>query len=126
MRGMRRILPVLLAASFFLTACGGEEDLAPQAEEVCIEGVRNKMKDPSSAEFRDVTVEYAGEAAAIDFENEDGTTDEDVPGEYWKVRGEVNAKNGFGAMVGFRDFKCEAKKYEGRDMRTGSIRVAKR
>ncbi|SED50712.1 hypothetical protein SAMN04490240_4064 [Rhodococcus pyridinivorans] len=121
------MIPALLIAVVALTACGEDEpDWETQAQAMCLEAVADKMKDPNSTEFRNVTVEYAGDAATINFENEDGTTDEDVQGEYWKVLGEVNAKNGFGAMVGFRDFECEANKYEGRDMDTGYVNVAKR
>lgn len=125
---MRKTLPALVAVAFVLTACGGEPepDWAAQAEEMCLEAVANEMKDPNSTEFRDVTVEHGGNAVTMDFQNKDGSTDEDVEGEYWEVLGEVNAKNGFGAMVGFRDFECEANKYEGRDMDTGYINIARR
>ena len=121
---MRKLLPAL-ALVVFATACGGEAkpDWSAQAEEMCVQAVAEKMKDPGSVEFRGVAVSYEGEAATIGFQNEDGTTDEDVQGEYWEVRGEVNAKNGFGAMVGFRDFRCQANKYEGRDMKTGYVKV---
>lgn len=123
---MRTFFPVLCCALFVLTACGeSESDYVAQSEELCIEAVSDKMKDPTSTEFRDVVVEYAGETE-MSFQNADGTTDEDVPGEYWVVTGEVNAKNGFGAMVGFRGFECEAKKHEGRDMSTGYVSVERR
>lgn len=125
---MRKLLPVIAVAAFVLAACSGEQepDWAAQAEEMCLEAVANKMKDPNSTEFRDVTVEHGGDAATMDFQNKDGSTDKDVEGEYWEVHGEVNAKNGFGAMVGFREFECNANKYDGRDMKTGYINIARR
>lgn len=126
MRVMRTLLPLLVAAVFVLTACGEPEpDWAAQAQEVCTDAVANKMKDPSSVEFRNVTVEDKG-PRTMNYRNDDGTEEDDVPGNLWSVEGEVNAKNGFGAMVGFREFRCEAGKYEGRDMSTGYVNVAQR
>ncbi|WP_432678079.1 hypothetical protein ACRAJ3_25315 [Rhodococcus pyridinivorans] len=123
---MKRMIPALLIAVVALTACGEDEpDWAAQAKEMCLEAVANEMKDPNSTEFRDVTVEDKG-PTTTNYLNDDGTRDEDVPGNYWSVEGEVNAKNGFGAMVGFRGFRCEAKKSEGRDMDTGYVNIARR
>lgn len=116
---------LLAAIALAGTACGSQ-DSGPshedQASSVCQEAVADKMKDPSSSQFRNVTV-VDGEDTTMNFLNEDGSRDEDVPGHYWKVSGQVNAKNGFGAMVGFSDFTCEANLYEGKEMSVGYVDV---
>lgn len=80
------------------TSCSSS-DSSPSNEELaattCQTAVANKMKDPDSAQFRNVTTAEAG-------------ANFDDSGVYWKVSGEVNAKNGFGGMAGYSGFRCEA------------------
>jgi hypothetical protein len=129
MHPMKRTVVASVGAILFLAGCGNsgadEPDLTAQAEQICLDGIRDQLKDPNSAEFQDVTVEDRGETS-MTFLNEDGSEDVDVPGNYWRVEGQVNARNGFGGMVGFRDFACEAEKYEGRDMSTGYVDIDSR
>ncbi|MFT4128253.1 MAG: hypothetical protein QM662_18745 [Gordonia sp. (in: high G+C Gram-positive bacteria)] len=59
--------------------------------EVCEMSVRQQLRDPDSAQFR----EESGQP--------------DTPeGVKWLVIGEVNARNGFGGMVGYKAFTCVA------------------
>jgi len=126
----------VLAAVMVSGACGSSEDpakLAEQAQQVCRQAVADEMRDPESVRFRGIGVEFMGEATPSDLTYIDGygadrrTTEmKDVPGRYWKVHGEVNAKNGFGAYNGFKSFKCEAKLYEnGRPMRATYVNVGR-
>lgn len=66
----------MIAACFALAACGGGP--VEQAKEAVAAG----LKDPASAQFRDVKVCRSGKIVA----------------------GEVNAKNAFGGYVGFEPF----------------------
>lgn len=64
-------------------------DVRAIAEKVCTDAVSRQFRDPSSTQYRDTTLTEGT-----------GTT--------WKVTGEVNAKNGFGAYEGFTRFECVA------------------
>lgn len=123
---MRKIIiPALAVTALTLTGCSSEPEgpsLEEQAQQACLDAVTDRMKDPDSVQFRNITVEDRGETTT-NYINEDGTKDENVPGNYWRVEGEVNAKNSFGGMVGFTEFRCEAKKSEGREMETGYLDV---
>lgn len=123
---MKRIL-IAAAAVAVLAGCSSDSaaDYKAQAEEVCLAAVADKMKDPDSAQFRNVTIDDGVDTERT-YVHDDGTENEDVPSTYWTIEGEVNAKNGFGAMVGYREFKCQATKSEGYDMKSGYIDIADR
>lgn len=70
----KRPAAVLLVAAWALTGCG-------QAERAAEAKVAELLRDPSSAQFRNVEIRKSGAAC-----------------------GEVNGKNGFGGYVGFRQF----------------------
>lgn len=71
--GMKRIALVSLA---LVGSCSGEKAVEKEAKEV----VSHDLRDPSSAQFRDIKI-YPS-----------------------YVCGEINGKNGMGAYVGFRRF----------------------
>lgn len=93
-----------------------------EAKRLCQTAAAESMKDPSSAKLQGVTVEYMGDIPA-DSGSADGGIEENGPGEYWRVTGEVNAKNGFGAYAGFSPFVCETHKYKDQPMTTGYIDI---
>lgn len=68
----------ILAATVALAGCSGEADAAKKL-------VANRLRDPSSAQFRNVQV----------VKQQDGTS---------AVCGEVNGKNAYGGYVGFQSF----------------------
>jgi hypothetical protein len=79
------------------------------------------MKDPSSAEFRNIEVESAQAISPRVFVEDGVTVTRDATGKSWKVTGEVNANNSFGGKVGFSFFGCEATLYDGSDkLKTGN------
>lgn len=82
-----------------LSGCGPKTPPEPSLEEKIIqraqEEVRLNLKDPDSAQFRNVVLK------------EDTTKPEDIDediGVQPKVCGEVNAKNSMGGYVGFKPF----------------------
>ncbi|TKI02661.1 hypothetical protein [Martelella alba] len=85
-----RIL-VLLIVSFWLTACGQENNDPTQLGK---KSVMSALKDPGSADFRNLHY-------YVKTQNKDGTT-------VGFVCGEVNAKNSFGAYTGFKKFMVPA------------------
>lgn len=122
------LLLLLAAIAAAVSACGSHNntpDPKIEAQQVCQQGVADKMKNPDSAQFRDVTVEFAGNTSPVDIEYvNEGRREENVTGRYWKVRGEVNAENSFGAKVGYRAFYCEARLLDnGQPMQTSYVRV---
>lgn len=116
--GVMIIIAVLIAGSK-----DSDEANAEQAQNLCEQAVADRMKDPESAQFRDVTVSAEKPATPMDHVNDDGTTDGDVTGVYWTVTGEVNAKNGWGAYAGYSTFECEASQYLNREMSAGYVKV---
>ncbi len=123
---------VALATAALATGCGGNTeqaakpsaDVKSEAASVCQKAVANEMKDPSSAQFRNVTVGDAMPASDETEANSAGVpTATKTGGQYWKVSGEVNAANSFGGMVGFRTFNCEAELYDGSQMESGYVNV---
>ena len=79
---------VALATAAVMAGCGKSEPSAAARESAWIyenqEKVKGKLKDPNSAEFRDV---FVSKKAGAPF-----------------VCGEVNAKNSFGGFTGFQKF----------------------
>lgn len=59
------------------------------AQSSCLDSVKAQLKDPDSAQFRNVTVVKTSENS-------------------YKVTGEVNALNSFGAKAGYQQFICAA------------------
>ena len=72
-----------------LTGCFTPEDsildwTASEAREKCHERVSEKLKSPSTAEFEDDS-EY--------------TTEKEMDGTVWRIRGHVDSQNDFGGVV---------------------------
>ncbi|URM87918.1 hypothetical protein SEA_WINKNICK_17 [Gordonia phage WinkNick] len=80
------------SAALLIAGCSSDDEgwRTTAAEGACEDSVRAQMKDPDSAEFEDVTVVDHG----------DGT---------YTVTGQVNGRNAFGGMAGFREFSCSAR-----------------
>lgn len=102
---MKRTMAAVFAISFAtlgLAACSSEND-GPSDEEhavsMCQDEAKDELLDPESAQFRDMT---AGDKLQSPVSSEDGV--------YWKVSGQVNARNQMGGMVGFKDVNCEISK----------------
>lgn len=112
---MRGILIAAVAAGALASGCSDSPDPKQQAEEICRIGVANWMKDPSSAEFRNITVGDIKDVGPVTLMDDDFSTTltADARGKAWPVKGEVNANNAFGGKVGFREFTCEATLYDG-------------
>ncbi|MGY3552663.1 hypothetical protein [Williamsia sp. R60] len=94
---MKRLLLGLVgSAVLLLAACSTPdsemtaEQYAELAKDVCQDAARDVLKDPNSADFRDVSATVVTE------------------GEQWSVVGEVNANNSFGGKVGYQGFTCTA------------------
>lgn len=99
---------VTISIAILLSACGGTDDVTEgqtttgmdsleqslrekRVKRVCEKSVKQQLKDPDSAQFREETARP------------------DTPlGLKWLVTGEVNARNSFGGMVGFTAFTCVA------------------
>lgn len=79
---------VAIAVGLLLAAAAQAQDAAPLSDEQLITAakgrVAHEMKDPGSVQFRDVTITTSGTSLY--------------------VCGEYNAKNSYGAYVGFRKF----------------------
>ena len=79
----------LTAALFTLSGCFTPEDsildwTASEARDKCHERVADKLKSPSTAEFEDDS-EY--------------TTEKEMDGTVWRIRGHVDSQNDFGGTV---------------------------
>ena len=79
----------LTAALFSLSGCFASEDsildwTASEARDKCHERVADKLKSPSTAEFEDDS-EY--------------TTEKEMDGTVWRIRGHVDSQNDFGGVV---------------------------
>lgn len=108
---MKRLLTALAAAAVLATGCSASADDTSQrpglAEKVCKEEVASRLKDPDSAQFRNITSEVV---------NED---------EFWKLFGEVSGENSFGGRNGFIRWGCTAEyDYGDESVRVNTVQVA--
>lgn len=89
---MKTKMMAATAVLFALTLTGCADDgswRVTAAQSSCEDSVKAQLKDPDSAQFRNVVAVKTGE----------GT---------YKVTGEVNALNSFGARAGYQQFYCAA------------------
>lgn len=88
-----KLIVFVSTASLLMGACnsgssqsGQQASAGPSSEDRCKELVRNNLKDPDSANFKDVQAAYRD-------------------GKLTLCKGMVNAKNAMGGYVGFRRFE---------------------
>lgn len=85
-----KLLLFVAPTLFLLSACDDFSSFTekkPSVNDRCVALVKDRLKDPESAIFKNVSA----------FERPDGSL--------LVCKGEVNAKNGFGGYMGFKEFK---------------------
>lgn len=98
--GSAAVLTVLAVLGGWYAA---QPNMADRAVQTCQNLVRDKLKAPATAQFVDVTFT-------------------DWQGGHWTVNGQVDAQNGFGALVR-GPFSCELYTPDGREWAVNSLKV---
>ncbi|WP_299570742.1 DUF2510 domain-containing protein [uncultured Williamsia sp.] len=88
--GVVIVAVVLLSISGYSRTSPSDRPSDDRILTVCQNAVKDALKDPDSAQFRDGRITSS-------------------TGKTWKVEGEVNARNSFGGYNGYTGYTCDAK-----------------
>jgi hypothetical protein len=118
-------IAVLATIAMVLSACGGasatpapatftEQEIEASVIDTCQQSVKDDLKDPDSAKFRDdwkawIVTHHDKPPKVSNYHPENGDT-------LYSAGGSVNAKNGFGGYAGDQMYGCDAAVTKGGDI----------
>lgn len=107
---MKHIVLVLAVAGLLTAGCSTATDDTDQraglAEKICKQEVAERLKNPDSAQWRNVETEVVSETDA------------------WKFTGEVSGENSFGGRNGYVTWACVATyDYDTKGVHADTVRV---